>query len=310
MPGGAFARRRLRRAAPVPGGTLARRLSSVAVAGTSIHITSPVARSADLTARTGLPLALRSGHISVGSGVLVEEDRVRRLAELGRVTAEPVGRRGRRIEYQMLNGVRQAADGHLEGLVLRYELTAMNGRPIGWEAAKTAGHVHVRPAGSAIGYPEVVEVLHGEAGFLVQDLGLGPSGHRTRRAWLVRARAGDWVVLPPELAHVTIDLGSGPLVFSDVIDRRATGVYSGVAGARGFAWYVGADGRLRANPRYDRPPALVEVSAGAWSGPARGRLYESFRDDPASLEWLSDPARFAEVAPALWERVAEVATGA
>ncbi len=103
-----------------------------------------------------------------------------------------------------------------------------------------------------LGYPEIVEVLHGEAGFLIQDLTTGPSGPVSGHAWLVRARPGDWVILPPELAHVTIDLGAGPLVFSDVIDRRATGIYAGVADARGFAWYVGADGRLRANPRYER----------------------------------------------------------
>lgn len=270
-----------------------------------VSIAAPIARSADLTSLTGLPLALRAGRVRLGPGLRVEEDRVRRLSELARVTAEPPGRSGRRIEYQMLNGVRQPDDSHLDGLALRYELTAMAGRPIGWEAAKTAGHVHIRPAGSATGYPEIVEVLHGEAGFLIQDLTTSPSGPVSRYAWLVRARPGDWVILPPELAHVTIDLGSGPLVFSDVIDRRATGIYSGVADARGFAWYVGADGRLRANPRYERQPAVVEVSAEDWSGPAAGPLYESFRDDPAGLSWLSQPSRFPSVAPGVWQRVIE-----
>jgi glucose-6-phosphate isomerase, archaeal len=272
-----------------------------------VAIAAPIARSADLTPLTGLPLSLRARRAHLGTGVLVEEDKVRRLSELARVTAEPPGRSGRRIEYQMLNGVRQPTDPQLEGLALRYELTAMGGRPIGWEAAKTAGHVHVRPAGSAIGYPEIVEVIHGEAGFLVQDLIARPSGPFSGHAWLVRARPGDWVILPPELAHVTIDLGAGPLVFSDVIDRRATGVYSGVAAARGFAWYVGADGRLRANPRYAQHPKVIEVSAQEWSGPPAGRLYEVFRDDPAGLSWLSDPSRFPSVAPRVWQRVIEAA---
>jgi oxalate decarboxylase/phosphoglucose isomerase-like protein (cupin superfamily) len=270
---------------------------------TRVSIAAPIARSADLTSLTGLPLTLRAGQARLGPSLLVEEDKVRRLSELGRVTAEPPGRSGRRIEYQMLNGVRQSGDSHLDGLALRYELTAMAGRPIGWEAAKTAGHVHVRPAGSATGYPEIVEVLHGEAGFLIQDLTAGPSGPVSEHAWLVRARPGDWVILPPELAHVTIDLGAGPLVFSDVIDRRATGVYSGVADARGFAWYVGADGGLRANPRYERHPAVIEVSAQDWSGPPAGRLYEVFRDDPTVLSWLSEPSRFPSVAPRVWQRV-------
>ncbi len=203
----------------------------------------------------------------------------------------------------MLNGVRQEADERLEGHVLRYELTAMIGRPIDWEAAKTAGHVHVRPPGARLGYPEVVEVLHGEAGFLIQDLSISPEGPRSSRAWLVRAGAGDWVVLPPELAHVTIDLGAGPRVFSDVIDRRAVGVYSDVADAQGFAWYVGAGGELRANERYVETPVLEECDASDWSGPAPGPLYAAFGADSSTFGWLSEPDRFAEVAPRVWDRV-------
>jgi glucose-6-phosphate isomerase len=182
----------------------------------------------------------------------------------------------------------------------------MLGRPIGWEAAKTAGHVHVRPPGARLGFPEVVEVLHGEAGFLIADLELGPDGPQSSRAWLVRARPGDWVILPPVLAHVTIDLGAGPLVFSDIIDRRAAGIYGGVQEARGLGWYVGANGELRANERFSNPPAIEECSAVEWSGPAPGPLYLAFRDDPGAFAWLSDPDSFAAAAPALTERLGEV----
>jgi len=269
-----------------------------------VAIASPIALDGDLSARAGLPLALTEGRIRPGADVVVEEDLVRRLADMRDVVADGVGRRGRRVEYQMLNGVRRDEDVHLASLPLRYELTAMSGPPIGWEAAKTLGHVHVRPPGSSIGYPEIVEVVHGEAGFLVQDLADGPDGPRSRRAWLVRAQPGDWVVLPPDLAHVTIDLGAGPLVFSDVIDRRARGLYAGVAAARGFGWYVAADGGLRPNPRYRQVPTLEEVEATDWSGPAPAALYRYFRDDPSRLEWLSEPARFDQASPILAARIA------
>jgi glucose-6-phosphate isomerase len=268
-----------------------------------VDIAAPIASDADLSERAGLPLRLTGGDLRPGRGLLIEEDAVRRLADMRDVLAEPVGRRGRHAEYRMLNGVRRPEDHGLDGLGLRYELTAMRGRPNGWEAAKSLGHVHVSPPGSAVGYPEVVEVLHGEAGFLIQDLSLTEEGPRSRRAWLVRARAGDWVVLPPDLAHVTIDLGAGPLVFSDVIDRRARGLYGGVAAAHGFGWYVAADGGLRPNPRYADPPRLEEVPAGAWSGPAPGPLYARFRADPDSFAWVSDPDRFASTWPALADRL-------
>lgn len=273
--------------------------------GPRVTIAAPVALDADLTDRAGLPLALIAGRIIPGADVLVEEDLVRRLAEMRDVVADRIGHHGRRVEYRMLNGVRRAEDAHLEDLPLRYELTAMIGRPIGWETAKTLGHVHVRPDGLAIGYPEVVEVLHGEAGFLVQDLVEGSDGPQSRQAWLVRARPGEWVILPPDLAHVTIDLGAGPLVFSDVIDRRARGIYGGVANARGFAWYVGADGTLRPNPTYARPPRVEEVSAVEWSGTAPAPLYQYWRDDPSRLGWLSAPVRFEQAAAALVARIGD-----
>ena len=262
------------------------------------------APEADLTARAGLPIRLAGGRLHPGEGVVVEEDLVRRRWQMRDVLAAGVGRQGRRVEYHMLNGVRTVADRQLERLHLRYELTAMLGLPLGWEAAKTLGHVHVAPPRTSIGYPEIVEVLHGEAGFLIQDFAMTTGGPRSRRAWLVRALPGDWVVLPPDLAHVTIDLGAGPLVFSDVIDRRARGVYAGVAQARGFAWYVAADGEFRPNPRYTETPPIEEITASDWSGQPRGLLYEAFRDDPASFAWLSDPARFASLAPVLAARIA------
>ena len=154
-----------------------------------------------------------------------------------------------------------------------------DGRTAGRPPRPSATCTCRRPA-RPIGYPEVVEVLHGEAGFLIQDLAIDHGRPRSGHAWLVRARAGDWVVLPPDLAHVTIDLGAGPLVFSDVIDRRARGIYAGVAAAHGFGWYVAADGGLRPNPRYAQPPQLEEVAASDWSGPAPDALYARFRADP------------------------------
>jgi oxalate decarboxylase/phosphoglucose isomerase-like protein (cupin superfamily) len=272
---------------------------------TRVVIAAPIAAAADLTALAGLPLALRDGRIRYGPDIVIEEDLVRRLADMRDVVADKVGRRGRRIEYHMLNGVRQRNDTHLADLPLRYELTALAGHAIGWEAAKTLGHVHVCPPGGSTGYPEVVEVLHGEAGFLIQDLADGLKGPRARRAWLVRARPGDQVVLPPDLAHVTIDLGAGPLVFSDVIDRRARGIYSGVAASHGFGWYVGADGGLRPNPRFAQPPHLEEVTAADWSEPAPSPLYRHFAADPGQLAWLSDPTVFPQVAPGLAARIGD-----
>jgi len=275
---------------------------------THLDIKPRVPGSADLSMVSGLDVSLEDGALRPGADLVIEEDFVRPLSALAKVLAAPIEAPGDRSEYRMLNGVRREQDSHLDGLPWRYELTAMTGAPLGWEAAKTAGHTHVRAAGASLGYPEVVEVLHGEAGFLMQDLRSGTGGPTSTRAWIVRAGPGDWVLFPPGLAHVTIDLGVGPLVFSDVIDREAAGMYDAVAAARGFAWYVGADGELRANDRYLHTPPIEVCSAREWSGPAPGPLYEAFRDDPKRFSWLSDGDAFPDVAALVWERVGETVT--
>jgi hypothetical protein len=102
---------------------------------------------------------------------------------------------------------------------------------------------------------------------------------------------------------VTIDLGAGPLVFSDIIDRRAKGVYTAVAEARGFCWYIAADGELYRNDRYAAIPELEVCDAAEWSGQAAGPLYSALDSDPEAFTWLSEPDRFPDAAPQVWARV-------
>jgi oxalate decarboxylase/phosphoglucose isomerase-like protein (cupin superfamily) len=196
----------------------------------------------------------------------------------------------------MYNGVARTADlARIGSKAIRYDLTALAERPVGAERPKSAGHRHIGG-----GYAEVCEVLAGTAGFLIQDLGPGPA---STYAALVTVRAGEWIVLPPFLHHVTISLAGDPLVFSNLIDRRSVGEYASVAGAGGFAWFVMADGGIVANPRYTSVPVMERYSAVEWSGPAGGPLYHTFVDDPDDFDWLSGPAEFRARHPEMQERL-------
>ena len=50
--------------------------------GQRTRIASPIAATADLSSRAGIALSLRNGVAELGPDLLVEEDRVRRLADL------------------------------------------------------------------------------------------------------------------------------------------------------------------------------------------------------------------------------------
>ena len=283
---------RHRRSARPGSGRAVAGLSSTRPMHTRVSIAAPVARSADLTSWTGLPLALRAGRARLGPDLLVEEDRVRRLSELARVTAEPSGRSGRRIEYRMLNGVRQPADTHLDGLrpPLRADRDGAGARSAG-RRPRPLGHVHVRPPGLRHRLSRGRRGPPRRGRFPDPGPGRRPRTDRAAGTPGSCARApGDWVVLPPELAHVTIDLGAGPLVFSDVIDRRATRhlrrrrrcprASAGTSRRTGGCAPTRATSTRRGSRR---------SRAEDWSGPRHGRLYEVFRDDPARLSWLSEP---------------------
>ena len=238
------------------------------------------------------------------SAVNVEERSVRRRSGLRAVAADPSAAAGGAVQYWMWNGVAEAERvAELSRRAIRFELTSMADRPLGDERPKTSGHLHVRPALGRPIYPEVCQVLAGTAGFLVQDLGPGPSASY---AALVVVGPGEWVILPPGLHHGTVNLAGDPLVFADVIARRATAGYAGLAAAHGFAHYILADGSTIPNPAYRDVPSLERITALEWSGLGSGAIYDTFVGDSEAFPWLQEPEMFATAFPDLAERIRPV----
>jgi oxalate decarboxylase/phosphoglucose isomerase-like protein (cupin superfamily) len=262
------------------------------------------------SAPAGIDVGLARRRPAVGSGIRVDERSVRRLGAMGSVTATPVAEHPRRVQYWMLNGMVREADSGRVDPRLCYDFTFMPDRPNGWERAKTLGHSHRRPAPGRLGFAEVIEVLEGVVGFLVQDLLPGP---RATFAALVTGRPGDRVIMPPFLSHASINLAGDPCVFSDIIDRRVVAGqvpsdYSDVARAHGMAWYIDLDGQARANPNYIGVPPLQRFTALEWSGPSPDRpLYHDYVEDARGFDWIVDPDLFPDRFPGLWARVKDVA---
>lgn len=125
---------------------------------------------------------------------------------------------------------------------LRYDMTVIPPGVIGPEFVKTKGHYHPEnPAG--VRYPEVYEVVEGEAHFLLQR----PDASDVV---LVRAGAGDVVVIPPGFGHVTINPGNVDLVMANLVSTAFSSDYAPYAAMGGAACYEMADGTFVKNPRY------------------------------------------------------------
>jgi len=143
---------------------------------------------------------------------------------------------------------------------MRYELTLIPPRSIGRECVKTFGHIHHKEPRSNLEWTEVVEVVTGTAHFLLQTLDL--DGPDADHVYLIEAKPGQKVLLPPGFDHCTINPSDEPLLFSDVIALGVSGDYSRFVASRGAAYLEVTDGGAPyfiANPTYRRVAALERV---------------------------------------------------
>ena len=219
----------------------------------------------DLSALSGLPMQLDdAGQLHFEPDVEIEETRVRLLEELEPVALDPAScQANRAAAYYMWNGVRRREDaGRLAGLPLRYELTLLPPLRLGRECAKTFGHIHNAEPHSGRTYPEICEVLTGVAHFLFQTL--DPRGPSADCALCVEVRAGQKLIFPSGLDHLTINAGTEPVLFSDVVALASRGLYDRFRATRGACYLLVDDGagpHYVANPTYRAVPPLERLQA-------------------------------------------------
>ncbi len=143
---------------------------------------------------------------------------------------------------------------------LRYDITVIPPLKMGVEHVKTLGHYHpFIAAGSPYTYPELYEVIEGEAHYLLQR----PSdGHLECIAdsLIVRARKGDKVVVPPQYGHVTINPSEKPLKMANWVCRSFNSVYEPYKLLHGGVYYELVSGTLVPNRRYAETPDIRTCS--------------------------------------------------
>jgi len=136
---------------------------------------------------------------------------------------------------------------------VRYDLTVIPPAVLCGEKVKTKGHYHPTNQ-SGVGYPEVYEVLEGSAHYLLQARDLSD-------VVLIKANAGDRVIIPPSYGHVTINPGNSRLSMANLVSTAFSSDYREYETMQGAAYYELADGSLIKNPRYSRIPPLRRLDA-------------------------------------------------
>ncbi len=192
---------------------------------------------------------------------------------------------------------------------LRYDMSCFVSGKLGREYMKTSGHYHppVFEYGG-IGYPEVYEIEHGEALFLMQrvdDFRAGPDEVKVLDVIALRAGPGDKAIMPPDYGHVTVIVGDEPLVMTNWVSDDFSSYYGSTEACRGFAYYVVDEGGepqfvpnktyKRGVPeiRYARPKEVPEL------GLTRDKpMYLACKENPHLFAFLNRPWDFEQL---MWQ---------
>jgi len=238
-----------------------------------------------------LLLQLRGNQVLVGDDVQPVIPAVRRLADARYAFCDEAAA-GMDELYYMYRDVARCVDKPvLLQHGLRFDVTLIPPGLIGQEFNKTVGHYHPLKPGTSVTYPEVYEVLHGEATYLLQR----PCAGGVDDVVAIKATAGDKVVIPPGYGHITINAGTETLLMSNWVASDFESVYADYKALRGGAYYLVSESGLaqwRPNPRYAKNAPLR--FAGTKDYPEFGLtslepMYNLILKEPALLKFVTQP---------------------
>jgi len=228
--------------------------------------------------------------MSIWEGELPQPD-VRTVEDMRLVLADPLCKISGSLYFMYRDLAKSDADWNwLHRNHLRYDITVIPPGSICDELVKTKGHYHPKnPAG--IEYPEIYEVVEGQAHYLLQSRQLDD-------VVMVSADAGDLVIIPPGYGHVTINPSpDATLVMANIVSRAFESEYGPYEKYQGGAYYEMRDGRLQKNSRYPDLPPLRYIGAtctGKIHPFCRGPLYNLISNGD-SLSFLNFPEKFLPV---------------
>jgi len=173
---------------------------------------------------------------------------------------------------------------------LRYDVTVIPSRTLCGEWVKTKGHYHPKnPAG--VGYPEIYEVIEGQAHYLLQSRALDD-------VVMVSANAGDVVIIPPGYGHITINPSpDGTLTMANIVSTAFESEYKDYEKYLGGIYYEMSSGTVQKNSRYQVFPPVRYLGASCMMGTHRlckAPLYDLVGNEDALL-FLNNPEKFLTV---------------
>lgn len=211
----------------------------------------------DLKKTSGLPLKYdESKNELFLSGKKLKLD-IRKLSEMKDVCYDKsaAAKSKDKSLYYMYRDVARTSKMQEESL--RYDVTIIPPNMIGEEFVKTAGHYHPDES-PHVSYPELYEVLYGEAHILIEEI---DKNNEVKKNYLIIAKKGDKVLIPPNFGHITINTTDKPLIMANLVEAKFKSNYEPIKRRHGASYYIierGCSPVIVKNHNYKKVPLLKE----------------------------------------------------
>ncbi len=229
-------------------------------------------------------------------GAVTREPDIRLAKDMGEVIIDKEwldDNKNAELYYMYRDLWRQGDKEKIREAGLRYDITVIPSREIGKEYVKTKGHYHPDVI-SGVSYPEIYEVLEGEAHYLLQKKSTGG----LEDVALMKAEAGDKALIPPNYGHITINPADEQLKMANWVDRSFDSIYEDILELEGGAYYELTSGEWVKNDNYSGVPELREVEPTEIPdlGIEKGKeMYNIVKENVENLEFLSTPQDYESI---------------
>ena len=185
-----------------------------------------------------------------------------------------------------------------------YDITIIMPGQINEECKKTSGHYHGWNPEHTNTYGEVYEVIKGTALYILQRSdnfdAENPEDVKVDDLILATVHEGETIIVPPNYGHCSVNIGEGPLVFSNLAYVPCTVNYGPVKHFHGMSCYVFKENgeiRIKLNDRYHHIPEMKFATVK--ENPALGikfglPVYESYKKNPEAFRFLGYPDNYVD----------------
>lgn len=192
---------------------------------------------------------------------------------------------------------------NMSELSLRYDMLDSVPVYLGKEYNKTAGHYHSGVKDTGFTYPELYELIKGDAYYLMQKV----EGDKIIDIYAVRAKSGDKILMPPGYGHFTFFLSKKPVRMSNWTPSNSLSHYDEIKQKHGAGYYAlvdenAEDGvRWVKNENYSYVPPLRFLKPTNFEdlGLVKNVNMYGLVNDLGKLDYLNNPEKYS----ALWDRV-------